>query len=317
MEGRVVDVHLVVGTAVAAGDVLVALDATREQIAAKRARAHVVELAPQVESIERELAAEDDARRNGAAADLGSEQETLAKVRAAEEALAFAERERAREQLAAANGVSPQATRERAETEAKQRKSALEALQHQADSFAAEHRERTDTRRARREQLDRQHGELVSELAAAQAEVARLDHEIELHTIRTPVAGTLGEIVTLRPGAVLHAGDGIATVVPAGALQVVAEYAPAALGRIAPGQPARVRLDAYPWTRFGTLDARVVRVGSETREGTIRVELAIEHAPVPTRHGLSGTVEIEVERLSPAALALRAIGARLDDGTGP
>jgi len=112
---------------------------------------------------------------------------------------------------------------------------------------------------------------------------------------------------------VVRIGDPIATVVPAGGLRAVAWFAPAAaLGRIAPGQPAQMRLDGFPWTAFGAVPARVERIADEPDEaGRIRVELALDpadDAAIPLQHGLPGVVEVEVERLSPAALALRAAG---------
>src|SRR3954468_13604441 len=62
--GRVVAAHLQVGAKVAAGDVLVELDATTETIAADRARARIAALAPQVESADRELSADDAGGKN-------------------------------------------------------------------------------------------------------------------------------------------------------------------------------------------------------------------------------------------------------------
>ena len=47
---------------------------------------------------------------------------------------------------------------------------------------------------------------------------------------------------------------------------------------------------------------------SEVRDGQIRVELAFltdPASPIPFQHGLPGTVEVEVERVSPAALVRR------------
>ena len=43
----------------------------------------------------------------------------------------------------------------------------------------------------------------------------------------------------------------------------------------------------------------------------VRVEMAVLDTPdlrVPLRHGMPGTVEVEVERLTPAALLLRLAG---------
>ena len=53
------------------------------------------------------------------------------------------------------------------------------------------------------------------------------------------------------------------------------------------------------------------QVGSEVREGTVRVVLAIVPDPqsrIRIDHGLPGILEVEVERVSPAALVLRLVG---------
>jgi membrane fusion protein (multidrug efflux system) len=116
-------------------------------------------------------------------------------------------------------------------------------------------------------------------------------------------------------GRVLQPGDTIATVVPSGALHIVATFLPGeAFGRIHPGQPARLRLEGFPFTQFGSVHATVSNVASEVRDGRVRVELALSEraTSVPMQHGMPGTVEVEVERISPAALVLRAAGRRMD-----
>jgi membrane fusion protein (multidrug efflux system) len=93
---------------------------------------------------------------------------------------------------------------------------------------------------------------------------------------------------------------------------VVAEFEPAkALGRIRAGQPARLRLESYPWAQYGLVRAKVQSVASESRDGRVRVELGIE-PEVPSgivlEHGLPGELEVEVEKASPATLVLRSVG---------
>jgi membrane fusion protein (multidrug efflux system) len=99
--------------------------------------------------------------------------------------------------------------------------------------------------------------------------------------------------------------------VPSGDLILVAEFDPAsALGRIRPGQAATLRLAGYPWAQYGTVSARVERVAGELRNGQLRVELrATRNAVHGVRlaHGLAGTVEVEVESLSPARLLARSL----------
>src|SRR5690242_1727533 len=57
LAGRVVSPPLVVGARVAAGDVLVELDAAAERIALARAQAQLAALDPELAALERELAA--------------------------------------------------------------------------------------------------------------------------------------------------------------------------------------------------------------------------------------------------------------------
>jgi hypothetical protein len=72
-----------------------------------------------------------------------------------------------------------------------------------------------------------------------------------------------------------------------------------------------LRLDGFPWTEYGSISATVTHVGSEVRDGRIRVELAVNTNSVnriPMQHGLPGTVHVQVERISPASLVLRVVG---------
>jgi membrane fusion protein (multidrug efflux system) len=94
----------------------------------------------------------------------------------------------------------------------------------------------------------------------------------------------------------------------------VAHFPAASVERIHPGRPARIRLEGFPWTQYGALAANVADVGNEPSEGLIRVELTLApgHAsPIPLGHGLPGSAEVEVERVSPAVLVLRAAGQLL------
>jgi membrane fusion protein (multidrug efflux system) len=153
---------------------------------------------------------------------------------------------------------------------------------------------------------------LEGEMETLQARASRLQHAIDLRRIRSPVAGRVAEMSQLPVGTVVPRGFRLADVVPEGRLRVVAFFSPpVALGRLRVGQVARMRLDGFPWVQYGTLKARVERLASELRDGRVRVELSLQpdpDSPIPLQHGLPGVVEVEVERTSPATLALRAAG---------
>ncbi|HYQ46690.1 MAG TPA: HlyD family secretion protein, partial [Polyangiaceae bacterium] len=87
-----------------------------------------------------------------------------------------------------------------------------------------------------------------------------------------------------------------------------------ALGRLRPGLLGRMRLYGFPWTQFGSVPVRVAHVAEEVREGSVRVELSILNGSgqnIPLQHGLPGSVEVELERASPAELVWRAAGKKL------
>jgi len=129
------------------------------------------------------------------------------------------------------------------------------------------------------------------------------------------VTGRLGEVANLRTGAFVSEGDRLGAVVPRGELQAIAYFPPPpALGRIRPGQPARMRLKGFPWTQYGSIAATVASVANEVRDGRVRVEFHIHldpASPIPIQHGLPGAVEVEVDHVSPATLMLRVAGKLL------
>lgn len=176
-----------------------------------------------------------------------------------------------------------------------------------------------DLERSRREVevrllgLKRELVDLRARIAASQAVVAQLDWEISRRTLRAPVAGTVADVAALPKGAAVSPMQMLATIVPHAEMRWVAYFPPReAVGRVKAGQAARVRVDAFPWTAYGALSARVVSVGSEPREQRIRVELVLVADPkggsIPLSHGMTGTVDVEVESLSPMRLLLRLAG---------
>lgn len=162
--------------------------------------------------------------------------------------------------------------------------------------------------------LRREAVELEGDLSVDAATIKRLEHDLEDRTVRAPVSGRIEEKLPFRLGTVVRAGEKLGTIVPPGETRIVAFVPVAAVGRVRPGQAARLRLDGFPWTQCGTVAATVTAVGNEANEGLIRVELGVERAAsprIPLQHGQTGSVEIAVEQASPAVLVLRAAGQYL------
>lgn len=159
--------------------------------------------------------------------------------------------------------------------------------------------------------LERQLVDLDADARLAAAAVDTASAQIERRRIRAPVRGKLGDIAALQVGDVVKAADVIATIVPAEDIHAVAEFSPSdAVGRVMPGQKARLRLTGFAWTHYGAIDATVSRVASEPRDGVVRVELQIRAgaAPnIPIQHGLPGSAEIEIGRVAPWWLVMQSL----------
>jgi membrane fusion protein (multidrug efflux system) len=310
--GRITSLRIALGQQVAAGEVLAVLEGEeqRSRLEEERARAAGIEqqaaaLRQQIASGQQELADRGNASR-------AAVEETRSKLREAEAAARLADQEADRQARLLASGLIPPAEAERAKSEAEQRQAAVESLRQTLGRLGFEEKSVRSEQRGDIDELERDLALLTSQSSEARAAVRRLERDLELRTIRAPVAGRIGQIAPVRVGAVLAAGEPLALVVPPGEIKAIAEFLPAsALGRIRPRQRARVVLQSFPAAQYGELPATVSRLASEPRDGRIRVELALRpdrRSRLPLQHGLPGTVEVEVERVSPAVLVLRTVG---------
>lgn len=312
VDGTLVSATLAVGRHVEAGEPLVVLDSRSWQLDAREQDARLAGLQAQVDALARERQqterAADDDRRVTAAAVAAAR----SAMRESEAPAALAEENAARAAKLRADGLLADADASQRRADAAQRRAQADSAGLVVARLEREADLRDRERRATLERLAVDRTRLEGEIASTRAVLERLQYEIDRRTIRASVAGVLGEVAVLRPGAVLKEAETLAAIVPADTLRLVAEYPPAsALGRIRAGQPARLRLHGFPWAQYGSLPARVDMVATEVRNGTVRVELRLLQAsasPIPLQHGLPGSVEIEVERIAPATLALRLAG---------
>jgi multidrug resistance efflux pump len=316
--GKLTGSRLVLGKEVLAGDVLAELDSRSEQLSLNQERIRRASFAPQLAALRSEVSSDEQGNAAERAAVTVAVVGAEAQRRQAEAQAVLAEEEAARANSLRSEGLIPEAEARRANADAQGKRAAVENMKASVARLEPElqirHRDREATAAETRSQI----AGLESEAATSAANVKRLEFEIDNRRIRAPITGRLSECAALRPGASITAGQQLGIIVPGSKLQVVAEFsAEAALGKIHPGQTAIVKLEGFPWAQFGTLSARVARVAGEIRDGKVRVELAV-NAPagsrIPLQHGLPGSVEIEVERISPAVLLLRsagqAVGAR-------
>jgi membrane fusion protein (multidrug efflux system) len=313
--GRIVATRLVLGQEVQAGDVLVELETEAQRLQLEEQRTRFTAATTQLDIIRQEIMAEEEAQRQERQAVPVLLNEARARYREAEAAARVAQEEADIYTRMQERGLASQLDFLRAMAEARQRRAAADALHLAISRLDREQRAKESDRQARLKRLKREAADLTGQIASAQAAVERPAYEMTLRSIRSPAVGQLGEVANVQIGAVVHEGETLGAVVSPGTLKVIAGFLPsAALGRIKPGQPARLRLEGFPWTQYGTVAARVTSVASEIRDKLVRVELAVEAeaaSAIPFQHGLPGTVEVEVDRVSPATLMLRTAGLLL------
>jgi len=310
--GRVITAPPVMGKRVNAGDLLIELDANVERLARNEALARVAPANAQLENLKAQVDAGQRAleqeRRSGQAALA----EAQAKVDQAKSAAKFAGDEARRLATLQEKGLISELDVLRAKNAAEARDSEQRAAEFTLGRISRDSDAREQDRRAQLARLKGEIAALEGTVGGSLVESERLGYEMQQREVRAPITGTLAEVSSLRAGSMVAAGDRICTVVPDGALRVVALFAPStALGRVRSGQAARVRLEGFPWTQYGSTSAHVSSVAGEVRDALIRVELSLDahqDSMVPLQHGLPAQVDIEVEHLSPFAMVLRTIG---------
>jgi membrane fusion protein (multidrug efflux system) len=313
--GKVLSISVEIGQQVKAGEVLVTLDSSTEKLRLQEVEAKIKALPPQIAALEREIKILEQAKIEIHQAQVSAKESAKFREQEARSAVNFAiENEKRLKMLGSAGGI-PVIETLRAHAESEKLRSNKAALTSEIQRLEMESSSRAHQQLAEIEKLRADVAKLNGELTTSNKTIARLNFEIQNHQVRSPVTGQVGEIIPLQVGTYVSAGEKLATIVPQSELSIVADFPPeAVLGRVHPGQHARMRLDGFPWMQFGTIPATVRRVGSEIRNNFVRVEFIPEKSSLPQiklQHGLPGTIEVYIEEVSPAILVLRTASSVL------
>lgn len=312
--GLVTATHIELGRQVLAGEVLLEIedDVQRGIVDAELTRQHA--LKSEVETTREQASAQEAAVQELVKSKQASLLETKALLAEAEAALRKAEADFARSERLATRDLVPAQEIESAGYQLEEKRAAADALRArltriQSDAAAS----------LARAELSKSLGKLShleGEASIAGTSVKVQTEELRHHALRAPIQGRIAEAMDIRTGSFVHPGEWVCTIVPEGALRVVAFYPTSeALGRVRVGQQARLRLHGFPWPAYGATPATVSAIAEEPRDGMIRAELSVEAARIPPgiprQHGLPGSLEIEIERATPLTLVLRAVGTRI------
>ena len=312
--GRVIESRLALGQEVTLGQVLLRLNADAEQYSLREENEKLAALEPELAALRAQAAALEQARQEEIRAAHAAIQETRERMREADAPAQFAEQELSRLERLWKERLIAERDYQRGRADAERTRAAAETVKLSLARLEQEQNTRDRDRVAELDQIRAQIARIEGQLRGSRAAAMRLNAEADRYVVRAPASGRLGEIAVLRLGSFVRAGDRLGVVVPAGNLIAVAQFSPsAAIGRIRPGQTARLRLDGFPWTQYGTLEATVLRAANEIRDGAVRVELAIHpdsNTRIAVEHGLPGSAEVAVEQITPLSLLLRTAGVR-------
>lgn len=86
----------------------------------------------------------------------------------------------------------------------------------------------------------------------------------ERTALKAPISGTVQQLAVTTLGQVVTAGQPLMVVVPTdGPIEVEAQVQNKDIGFILPDQEAVVKIDAFPFTRYGSIEGKVVRVSRD------------------------------------------------------
>jgi multidrug resistance efflux pump len=311
-DGVIAATALALGRSVHAGELLVALDA--RDLLARQAGVHARRGALSAEA--EALAAQQAATRRALAEDgraaAAASGESVERARQAAAAAELAEQVRARDARLEAAGLLAAADAARSRAGAEQGRRAAAAARFATAAGTHHGIAAQADRRAAASRLAAELAHLRGELAALAAEEEALRREVAERSLRAPVECRVAETAGARAGSFVARGAPLAILVASGRLRVVASFGSGAAAAIRPGQRAWVHLPAGPLSAPAVLEAAVVATApGPGRPGGWEVELTLpgdpsSRSPV-ARPGQPCEVEVELERLTPAALALRAL----------
>lgn len=175
-------------------------------------------------------------------------------------------------------------------------RAALAEAQQQQATLAAE---------TRRQLLDQQN--LAEQKAASLGqELVKADQRGRLMRLTAPVAGTVQQLAISTVGGVVTPAQPLMVIVPKeNVLEVEAMLPNKDIGFVNPGQDAEVKVETFPFTKYGTLHGKITQVSSDAIQDeklgliySTRVKLAkdtirVENKTVRLSPGMAVTVEVK------------------------
>lgn len=148
--------------------------------------------------------------------------------------------------------------------------------------------------------------EAEQKATAWRQELIKAESRGKLMTLTAPVDGTVQQLAVHTVGGVVTPAQPLMMIVPKdNPIEVEAYVENKDIGFVNPGQEAVVKVETFPFTKYGTIDAKVTHVShdavNDEKRGLIfparvaleRASLQVENKTVPLSPGMAVTVEIK------------------------
>jgi HlyD family secretion protein len=162
-------------------------------------------------------------------------------------------------------------------------------------------------------------------------EAKKRERSRKLVELVAPAHAVILDVVTVAPGSVIRQADTLMTLVPLdGPIEAEVKVVPSDISHLRPGDNARVKLDALPFQKHGTVNGKVTTISEdifEEEQGTghkapvYRIRLAVDPSPlkfIPSDFrlipGMTVTAEIKIGTRSLISYFLYPILQNLDSG---
>lgn len=117
-------------------------------------------------------------------------------------------------------------------------------------------------------QIDRTLEQDKTQLIQIEAQLQQANRDLQQQDLRSPVDGIVFAQSIKLPGVVTQAGQSLMQVTPNEALIAQLQVSNADIGNIREGMPVDIRVDAYPFTQFGSIAGVVTKVSSDALPAT-------------------------------------------------
>lgn len=164
-----------------------------------------------------------------------------------------------------------------------------------------------------------------ADIRLAREELTKADRRSGLQVVRAPADGVVQQLAVYTEGAVLKPADPILVVVPSDAELVVdAQVLNRDAGFVRTGQPVTVKLEAFPFTRYGTLEGRLAWISRDAVQDeklgpVYQARVLVTPATGDAAHGvrvspgLQATAEIRTDDRRVIDYLLSPLERRLDE----